>query len=98
MVNYISTLVFFVLLGLGFLLVGPWWSSNPALGTGALVTWLVADIILSSAIQLAAQWERAVVFRLGKFQRVRGPGLFTIIPLVDQLRMIDTRVLAVDIP
>jgi regulator of protease activity HflC (stomatin/prohibitin superfamily) len=98
MVNYISTLVFFVLMGLGLLVVGPWWTSNPALGTGALVAWLIADIVLSSAIQLAAQWERAVVFRLGRFQRVRGPGLFTMIPLVDQLRMIDTRVLAVDIP
>ncbi len=98
MVNYISTLVFFVLMGLGLLVVSPWWTSNPMLGTVVLVSWLIADIVLSSAIQLAAQWERAVVFRLGKFQRVRGPGLFTMIPLVDQLRMIDTRVLAVDIP
>ena len=98
MVNYISTLVFFVLLGVGLMMASPLWATNPALAAGLMAAWVVGDIILSSAIQLAAQWERAVVFRLGKFQRVRGPGLFTMIPLVDQLRMIDTRVLAVDIP
>lgn len=79
MVNYISTLVFFVLLGLGVLVASPVWATNPALAAGVMAAWLVADIILSSAIQLAAQWERAVVFRLGKFRRVRGPGLFTMI-------------------
>jgi regulator of protease activity HflC (stomatin/prohibitin superfamily) len=55
-------------------------------------------MILASAIQLAAQWQRAVVFRLGKYLDTRGPGLFLIIPLIDQVRMVDTRVLAVNIP
>ena len=39
-----------------------------------------------------------MVFRLGKFHTIKGPGLFMIIPLIDQLRMVDTRVLAVSIP
>jgi len=38
------------------------------------------------------------VFRLGKFKDIKGPGLFLIIPLIDQVRMIDTRVVAVNIP
>ena len=38
------------------------------------------------------------MFRLGKFQGIKGPGLFLIIPLVEQIRMVDTRVLAVSIP
>jgi regulator of protease activity HflC (stomatin/prohibitin superfamily) len=38
------------------------------------------------------------VFRLGKFKDMRGPGLFYIIPLIDQLRLVDTRVRALDIP
>ena len=38
------------------------------------------------------------MFRLGKFHSIKGPGLFMIIPLIDQLRMVDTRVLAVNIP
>src|SRR5205807_5801337 len=51
-----------------------------------------------SSICLAAQWERAVVFRLGKYQTSKGPGLFVIIPLIEQIRMVDTRILAVNIP
>jgi regulator of protease activity HflC (stomatin/prohibitin superfamily) len=39
-----------------------------------------------------------VVFRLGKFKDMRGPGLFGVIPVIDQVRTVDTRVLAVNIP
>ena len=59
---------------------------------------LSSDAIVASAIKLAAQWQRAVVFRLGKFKEIKGPGLFLIIPLIDQVRMVDTRILAVNIP
>jgi len=55
------------------------------------------DVVVSSAIRLAAQWERAVVFRLGKYHCIKGPGLFMVVPLIDQIRMVDTRVLAVNI-
>ena len=55
-------------------------------------------VIVSSAIRLAAQWEKAVVFRLGKFHGMKGPGLFTIVPLIDQIRMVDTRVLTANFP
>ena len=51
----------------------------------------LADLILASAIRLAAQWQRAVVFRLGKFREMKGPGLSLIIPLIDQMRMVDAR-------
>ena len=59
---------------------------------------MVGAIVAASSIKLAAQWEQAVVFRLGKYHSVRGPGLFLIIPLVDQVRMIDIRIRATDIP
>lgn len=50
--------------------------------------------IISSAIQVADQWSKAVVLRLGKFHALRGPGLFVIIPLIDTIPYwIDTRVL-----
>jgi regulator of protease activity HflC (stomatin/prohibitin superfamily) len=98
MVNYISGLAFVVLLVVGMVLAA-------AIGQASLVTavifglaWLFLDVIVSSSIRLAAQWQKAVVFRLGKFHSIRGPGLFMIIPLIDQLRMVDTRVLAVNIP
>jgi regulator of protease activity HflC (stomatin/prohibitin superfamily) len=98
MVNYISGLVFVVVLLIGVAIVGPFAEAHPVLATVAGIAWLVADSILASAIQLAAQWQRAVVFRLGKFREIKGPGLFLIIPLIDQVRMVDTRILAVNIP
>jgi regulator of protease activity HflC (stomatin/prohibitin superfamily) len=51
-------------------------------------------IIVSSAIKVAAAWDKAVVLRLGKFRTLRGPGLFGIIPIVDTIAYwIDTRVI-----
>jgi regulator of protease activity HflC (stomatin/prohibitin superfamily) len=98
MVNYIAALVFVILLLVGGAVVAPLATVNPVLAVVVGVVWLIADAIISSAIQLAAQWQRAVVFRLGKFKDIRGPGLFFIIPVIEQVRMIDTRVLAVHIP
>jgi regulator of protease activity HflC (stomatin/prohibitin superfamily) len=98
MVNYISGLVFWVLLVLGGMMILPMAQTSPGAAIVLGILWFLFDLIISSAIQLAAQWERAVVFRLGKFQSVRGPGLFMIVPLIDQLRKVDTRILAVDIP
>jgi regulator of protease activity HflC (stomatin/prohibitin superfamily) len=62
------------------------------------VVWFVAAVIASSSVKLAAQWEQALVFRLGKYHDTRGPGLFLIVPLIDQVRMIDIRIRATDIP
>jgi regulator of protease activity HflC (stomatin/prohibitin superfamily) len=98
MVNYISGLVFFLLLAAGFLVVIPLAGVNPLLAAVTAFLWLLGDIILSSAIKLAAQWERAVVFRLGRYHAIKGPGLFLIIPLFDQVRFVDTRILTMDIP
>ena len=98
MTNYISGLVGVVLLLIGGAVVYPMSTTNPA---GAAVTgfvWFLGAIIIAGAIRLAAQWEKALVFRLGKFHSIRGPGLFLILPLLDQVRTVDTRVLAVDIP
>ena len=97
MVNYLSSLVFVILLLIGTALVIPigLWHPIPAVVLGAV--WLLGDVILSSAIQMAAQWERAVVFRLGRFRNVRGRGVFLIAPLIDQFRRVDTRVQAIQI-
>jgi regulator of protease activity HflC (stomatin/prohibitin superfamily) len=97
MVNYISGLVFVVLVILGLLFTGAIAAAQPVLAVAFALLWLFLDIVVSSAIRLAAQWERAVVFRLGKYHTMKGPGLFMIVPLVDQVRMVDTRVLAVNI-
>jgi regulator of protease activity HflC (stomatin/prohibitin superfamily) len=55
---------------------------------------LLAAWFVSAGIQVADQWSRAVVLRLGKFRSLQGPGLFLIIPLIDTIPYwIDTRVL-----
>ncbi len=50
--------------------------------------------LLLAAMQVARQWEKAVVLRLGKFSGLKGPGLFWIIPIIDSItRWIDHRVM-----
>jgi regulator of protease activity HflC (stomatin/prohibitin superfamily) len=98
MTNYISGLVAVVLLLIGGAVVYPISTTNPAGAAGIGILWFLGAIIVAGAIRLAAQWEKALVFRLGKFHSTRGPGLFLILPLLDQVRTVDTRVLAVDIP
>ena len=98
MINYIGGLVFVVLLLLGGVATIAIGQSSPALAFLFAIGWLFLDVVVSSSIRLAAQWEKAVVFRLGKFHTIKGPGLFMVIPLIDQIRMVDTRVLAVNIP
>jgi len=63
-----------------------------AAGIG-VVAFVLALVVLS-AIQVADQWDRAVVLRLGHFHSLKGPGLFFIIPILDAIPYwIDTRVI-----
>lgn len=54
--------------------------------------------VLVSGVRVAAQWERGVVLFLGKFRSVKGPGLLYIIPVLESVRFIDTRVIVLNIP
>src|ERR1700728_4043889 len=98
MINYISGLIFVVLLVIGGIVAFSIGAGSPLAGVVVGILWLIADIVLSSGVQLAAQWEQGVVFRLGKYDSIKGPGLFFIIPLVDQVKLVDTRIRAMDIP
>jgi regulator of protease activity HflC (stomatin/prohibitin superfamily) len=64
-----------------------WYSTEqPSMALGVTAVALFAFAALSLfALKMADQWERAVVLRLGKLQAVRGPGLFVIIPFIDQV-------------
>ena len=90
-----SVLIFFIIIAIGLAIA---YSGNSNLtGSGTLVigviTFLLA-IIISAAIKIADQWEKAVVLRLGQFQSLRGPGLFFIIPIIDTVAYwIDGRVI-----
>ncbi len=59
---------------------------------------IVVLLILVNAIRILREWERGVVLRLGKYQAVRGPGLVFIIPLIEKMHKINTRVVTVDVP
>jgi len=57
----------------------------------------MAVLAVFASVRKAKEWERVVVLRLGKFHRVKGPGLFLLIPLVDQVyRTIDIRIRVTD--
>jgi regulator of protease activity HflC (stomatin/prohibitin superfamily) len=66
-------------------------------------SWLIplavlAAIVLPSAIRILREYERGVVFRLGKLLRAKGPGLVLLIPVVDRMVRMDLRVVTIDVP
>ncbi|MBP8996866.1 MAG: slipin family protein [Anaerolineaceae bacterium] len=95
-VNAIGLTVFLVLVALAVFFAAMLDSRGATDGTIAAVVVpmvIVASLLLAS-IQVARQWEKAVVLRLGNFQGLKGPGLFCIIPIVDSItRWIDHRVM-----
>jgi len=54
--------------------------------------------ILASAIRILREYERGVIFFLGRFQAVKGPGLIIVIPLIQKMVRVDLRVITYDIP
>ena len=70
--------------------------------TGNLITLIALLFILlaigASAIRIVVEYERVVVFTLGRFTGVKGPGLIFIIPLVQTLSRVDLRTIVLDVP
>jgi regulator of protease activity HflC (stomatin/prohibitin superfamily) len=59
---------------------------------------IVVIIILSAAIRIVQEYERGVVFRLGRYVGVRGPGLIFLIPFIERMQKIGLRVITMDVP
>lgn len=59
---------------------------------------IIVLFILSKAIKIVNEYERVVIFRLGRLSGVKGPGLFLIIPIIDTVVKIDLRVVTIDVP
>lgn len=55
-------------------------------------------IILPQAVKITNEYERGIIFRLGRFVGARGPGLFLIIPIIDKMAKVDLRVITLDVP
>lgn len=59
---------------------------------------IIAIVVLPSAIRILREYERGVVFRLGKLLRAKGPGIVLLIPVVDRMVRMDLRVVTIDVP
>ncbi len=65
---------------------------------GIVVAVIVVLIILMSAIKVFPEYQRGVIFRLGRLIAPKGPGLFFIIPVVDRVVRVDLRTITFDVP
>ena len=64
--------------------------------TGIIIAAVLA--LIASALRVLREYERAVVFLLGRYQGVKGPGLIIIIPLLQQMVRVDLRTIVMDVP
>ncbi len=97
-INYLPVLIFCIIFTpcawYAYLLSeGP----HQTLAAWSGIAGLVLALFIASAIKIADQWERALVLRLGRYQALKGPGLFFIIPIFDTVPYwIDLRVITTD--
>ncbi|MBI3088276.1 MAG: slipin family protein [Candidatus Omnitrophica bacterium] len=75
----LAILLFLALVAVGF--VGGAATGNPWVTVGMVAV----GLLLSPAIRVAQQWQKAVVLRLGRFHRLKGPGFFLIVPILDAI-------------
>ncbi len=65
----------------------------------AIITLVVLGILLiASAVRILWEYERGVIFRLGRFIKVKGPGLVLLIPIVDRMVKVSLRTVVMDVP
>jgi regulator of protease activity HflC (stomatin/prohibitin superfamily) len=69
-------------------------------GVGPIICVVALAIagIAASAIRIVQEYERGVIFRLGRIQGAKGPGLFLIIPWIDRMIKVDLRTITLDVP
>ncbi|MEA4840403.1 MAG: slipin family protein [Bacteroidales bacterium] len=92
----IATLLFVIIAALGFILASTVGSnlSSPE-STTIIIVFLILAGLAAWSTKVASQWSRAVVLRLGKYHSLKGPGLFFIIPIIDNIPYwIDIRVIS----
>jgi regulator of protease activity HflC (stomatin/prohibitin superfamily) len=79
--------------------------SSISISSFTIIAYIVSYAVLSSlaaliisGVRVAAQWERGVLLRLGKFRCVKGPGIVYVVPFIDNITFVDTRLLTLNIP
>ncbi|HZL79365.1 MAG TPA: slipin family protein, partial [Candidatus Limnocylindrales bacterium] len=68
-----------------------------ALGPVVIIIVVLAVIVLPQAMRILREYERGVIFRLGKLQGAKGPGLIFLIPIIDKMVRMDLRVVTIDV-
>jgi regulator of protease activity HflC (stomatin/prohibitin superfamily) len=68
-----------------------------------LFLWVIAAVValailIPSVVRILREYERGVIFRLGKLLRAKGPGLILLIPVVDRMVKVDLRIVTIDVP
>ena len=59
---------------------------------------IVALVLIAASVRILREYERAVVFTLGRFQKVKGPGLVLLVPFFQELVRVDLRIQVIEIP
>jgi regulator of protease activity HflC (stomatin/prohibitin superfamily) len=93
--NLFSAFIFVLILGIGVAIAYfAFGTENVVKGEMFAGVALVIALVISSSIKIADAWDKAVVLRLGRFHSLQGPGLFFIVPILDNIPYwIDTRVI-----
>ena len=87
-INAISATVLIILVGTAVGLYALHYIDVPL-----LISLIVISVLVAHSIHIADQWEKAVVLRMGKYNGLKGPGIFLIIPIIDRIdNYIDQRV------
>jgi regulator of protease activity HflC (stomatin/prohibitin superfamily) len=68
------------------------------LAAWVIPAFVIATIVLPTAIRILREYERGVIFRLGKLLRAKGPGIIFLIPIVDRMVRMDLRIITIDVP
>jgi len=63
-----------------------------------LIVLILIVILVTSMVKILREYQRAVVFQLGRFWKVKGPGLFILVPFVQQMVRMDLRTVVLDVP
>ena len=77
---YVFAVALFLVVG-GLFALALWCVSEPV----ALIGGVALGLVMTSAVRIAPQWERVVILRLGRFSRIGGPGIYTVIPIVESV-------------
>ena len=68
------------------------------ISTPILAVFVIVGLILASAIRILKEYERGVVFRLGRLIGEKGPGLILLIPIIDKMQKVSLRLVTLDVP